>query len=364
MELTLRSRLVIVRSLGRRAFTLVELPVVSRRKGAAFTLVELLVVIAIIGILVALLLPAIQAAREAARRTDCINRLRQMGVAAHNFHNSNRHLPRHGGGKLLPSPPPAPPPDPTATLGLSSQALLLPYMEDQAVLNLVDLKVHWRAQTLTVKNTPLPFFKCPSQDPLELTDVLVSGVVMSPLRCHYMAIYGAKPSDCSRPEDMEYPDNTYTIKNCNMSPLSPSNGGMATNGVLYVESNIPFSKIIDGTSHTMMYGELSWDAGINMTWLAADDGAGGNPNANVWVFNGKNIFFPINSAAFAESWAIHNAGLGKTPIHDVSLGSKHPGGCHVLMSDSSAHFISENVELAVLKAMASRNSEEVFEAPF
>jgi prepilin-type N-terminal cleavage/methylation domain-containing protein/prepilin-type processing-associated H-X9-DG protein len=329
----------------------------SATRQRAFTLVELLVVIAIIGILVALLLPAIQSAREAARRTDCINRIRQLGHAAHHYHDSRRHFPRHGGHE---GPRNATTGNKPIT-GLSSQALMLPYMEEESVLNLVDETIHWRGQTEAVKRTPLPFLKCPSQDPMELTDVLTAGVEQSPLRCHFVAIYGAKPECRGGGPIDEYPDNTYTIENCNDDPSDTTNdGGMATNGVIYYASDVPFRRITDGTSHTMMYGEQSWDAGINMTWLAGDDI--GDPY--IWVFNGKNISWPINSEPFGADWGVHNSGMDPVPVHDSSLGSNHPGGCHVLMCDGSAHFINEDIELDTLKAMASRASEEVFDPPF
>jgi prepilin-type processing-associated H-X9-DG protein len=328
-------------------------------------LVELLVVIAIIGILVALLLPAIQAAREAARRADCLNRMKQMGIAAHSFHDTMLHLPHHGGGKLRPTTR-TPNPITTDTSGLSSQAQLLPYIEDQAVVDLVDEGAHWRDQDISVKEKPLTFFKCPSQEPMEITDILASNrIEESPLRCHYFASFGAKPESCGRAGNLSSlpdPQSTYTMIRCmpTGTGLPGEGGGVSTNGAMYVDSDLPFRRFTDGLSHTIMFGEYAWDCGINMTWLAADDKLGTVVLGN-WVFNGKNIVHPINSAAFPESWALQNTTT--VNYHDVSMGSKHPGGCHVLMCDGSVHFLSESIELVTLKALASRMSGEVVESP-
>jgi hypothetical protein len=181
------------------------------------------------------------------------------------------------------------------------------------------------------------------------------------LRLHYFASYGAKPEVCGgafASTRLPYPDNTYTIVDC-VDEDPTDDGGMATNGVLYYDSDIPIRRITDGTSHTILYGECSWDAGINFGWLASDDI--GVPYD--WVFNGRNMANPINSAAFPENWSLHPA-LTTVSIHDVSFGSKHPGGCNFLLCDDSVQFVSEDSDLAVLKAMASRTSEEVFEAPY
>jgi prepilin-type processing-associated H-X9-DG protein len=339
-----------------------------------------LVVIAIIGILVALLLPAIQAARESARRMDCISRLRQIGIAAHNYHGSKRQFPPHG--NYLPH--------------LSSQALLLPYMENQAVHDLVDQTKHWRAPENTKAYlTPVTFLRCPSQGVLEWTDMALQDgyqgggapAEQNILRCHYMAILGARPgpadptikgaggclavpsggrSGGGGAATFDYPENTYYQQACALDADPPgSSGGVATNGVIYPWSTVRVGDIIDGSSYTMMFGESSFTTGIQFPWIVGSVSKSNDPKSGYgWVHNAKNIYHPINSKPFMRNpdspdWdPIVN-------VTNVSLGSNHPGGCNVLMADGSAHFVSEDVDLKnVYRPMASRASEEVYESPF
>ena len=144
-----------------------------RRRG--FTLVELLVVIAIIGILVALLLPAVQAAREAARRTQCLNRLKQISLACLNHHDSKGYFPSAAKCDLEPG---ATALNPTYTCW-SYLAQILSFMEEQSFRDALDMRYHWQRDTsdgaqyprnrTLLYNTPVPQFRCPTQPDVEVT---------------------------------------------------------------------------------------------------------------------------------------------------------------------------------------------------
>jgi prepilin-type N-terminal cleavage/methylation domain-containing protein len=358
-----------------------------------FTLVELLVVIAIIGILVALLLPAIQAAREAARRAHCINQIRQIVLAAHNYESARKKLPPHGDVYAVG----------TRTAGaLSSQARLLPYMENQNVHDLVNQDYHWRDdQNKTARFTPLAFFRCPSNPrPVEWSYTYVgqdrtdteTGIN---LRCHYVGNMGARPgpSDSKCPDTtpaggaggwcapastggkgggsstLTWPETTYCQHGC--SDRS-SSGGAAVNGVIYPLSNIGLGKITDGTSHTIMYGEMSWDVATQGCWIVGSSSRNGDatdPNVITsssfgYNYNAKVIRWAINERKSAEpEGAPDIPGVQYVPMIEESLGSFHPGGTHIGMSDGSTSFVHADLDVTVLKAMASRKSSEIFELP-
>lgn len=364
-----------------------------RRSG--FTLVELLVVIAIIGILVALLLPAIQAAREAARRSDCVNRIRQLCLAAHNYESSKKKIPPHGDCYLRKSS--------TGTDvmagGLSVQARLLPYMEEQALINLVDQGKHWRdPENRAALERPLPFLRCPSAKAIEFTEyggiIAVGRVSENNLRSHYVGILGARPGPnkdphLGRPTDgcpppsggrgggaFGWPEATYLQRFCTKASLIQSgSGGAAINGVIFPKSNMSFGAVTDGTSKTMMFGEMSWEIGIQEMWMVGSTSQGSDPDDNSYgvLQNAKNIRYGINVKKYSQpdtdqtipgynDASRDDPNSEWAPLTETSLGSNHPGGTHVGMSDGSATFLREDVSVeGVLRRMASRNSEDIYE---
>jgi prepilin-type N-terminal cleavage/methylation domain-containing protein len=349
----------------------------KRRAHLGFTLVELLVVIAIIGVLVALLLPAVQAAREAARRADCINRLRQISLAALNYESARKKIPPH---VELPGA------EGVYTNGLGVQARLLPYMEQQSVQNLVDETLHWReGRNATALLTPLPFLRCPSGKPTELTSVMISSSGSTDeenaLRCHYVGNMGARPGPsedgssgpgCTPPGGGRgsggwgFPESTYLQYIC--IPRSGGSGGTAINGVIFPASNIGMGDISDGTSNTIMFGEMSWDVGPQAPWIVGSASKDGTSratqisSAHGVVFNAKNVRWGINAENYINEDGTPNA--RNVPLTETSFGSYHPGGAHVSLSDGSATFVRDEVDLEnVLRPMASRASDEVFERP-
>lgn len=327
----------------------------SRKRG--FTLVELLVVIAIIGVLVGLLLPAVQAAREAARRTDCLNRLKQAGLACITFHDAQNHLPSASNDAQL-----------------SWIAQILPYVEQQNLKSIIDPEVPWsHPNNRIATETTLEIMRCPtlgSEAPAFLgggtsNPVATSQALDSSLRAHYVGIMGAKghrgtydPNNpilvCPPGTFDTYPDSTYTIGNkseCSRE-ASTGTGAWADNGLIYPGSAISFREVTDGTSNTMMVGEVSWlGSGPTRTWIV-----GSSDFTNRYIYNSKNVAHPLG-VAYRDGTSDTASGYWNS---DTSLGSEHSGGANICFADGSVRFLTEDVDLrGVLLALASRQSEEV-----
>ena len=296
-------------------------------RAAAFSLVELLVVIAIIGVLVALLLPAVQAAREAARRMSCGNNLRQIGVAMHNHHDARKIFPV--GGK--------------SPNELAWSVFLLPYMEQQAIHDLVNLGpgLYTDLNKKSVATNRIGTYLCPSSihDRGNLPHTVVgppehvNGV--DPYTLHYYGVMGPKGV------------NPQTNTPFKFDALS-SHGGFALQGVFLKDATVRTRDISDGTSKTFAIGEMSRiDYPRFRTWIRGP--------SLVQTFSGvqrksaiggsKNLGLAINDPEPAD-------------FNDASFGSAHPSGTHFLYCDGSADFLTEQTSLTVLLSLASRNGAE------
>ncbi|TWT97542.1 putative major pilin subunit [Botrimarina colliarenosi] len=314
-----------------------------------FTLVELLVVIAIIGILVALLLPAVQAAREAARRTQCLSQIRQVGFACQLFADTKGHFPSAAD-----------------EFGYSHLAQILPYHEELALSGLLDfdpdlsgaVKAPWdNANDANIRAaylTPIPAFKCPSNPESEPTNMGTSGaqdIQETALRGHYGAVLGCKHvNGCS--------GSSANDEICPVDPvLGCSTGGSATGGIIYIKSETSYRNITDGTSKTFLVGELAGDLGHARTWMA---GVADPTDGSGWIYSGKNVDWPINYATRDRAKAEPALRIRE---NDLSFNSFHPGGCHFAFADGSGRFVSESVDKDVYKATASRGAGETVASP-
>jgi prepilin-type processing-associated H-X9-DG protein len=263
-------------------------------------------------------------------------------------------------------------------------------MENQDVINLVAQEYHWRdPQNQVALRTPLLFLRCPSGKTIETTLMNLNPNVPQDnnLRCHYAGNMGARPgptvrSDgslivdpaCAPPGGSRgsggswgWPENTYLQKAC--GPRAGGSGGTAINGVIFPLSKIELGDITDGTSHTIMYAEMSWDVAPQAPWLVGStskDAGNAESSSHGVVFNTKVVRWGINARKSAEPEGGPDLpGVEYVPLTEESYGSNHPGGANVGMCDGSAQFIRDDVEVeAVLRRMASRKSDDVFQRSY
>jgi prepilin-type N-terminal cleavage/methylation domain-containing protein len=327
------------------------------RRRSGFTLVELLVVIAIIGILVALLLPAIQAAREAARRSICLNNIRQVGVACLNFESAKRHFPP-ATDRLNPNA------DPPTRRDYSWIAFILPYMEQQAIFDSLDDTAVWFVDVNEIPaTTPLYTFRCPSRTNLEPVNLMGPGNDPnvgfddrpdSDLRTHFLAVMGANTElDRDLPYFCDDPSSQYSMetevtgssRRTEEKCVTGNHGPISNNGIIYRFSKTKMGEVEDGNSNTFLVGESAF--GIveeqgTRAWIVGGNGP--------WMYNAKNLAYAINS--------------GDRPgptRNNMGFGSQHPGGCHFALTDGSANFFSENIELKMLFRLAARNDGNIID---
>ena len=318
-----------------------------KRTRRAFTLIELLVVIAIIAVLIALLLPAVQAAREAARRSQCVNNLKQIGLGLHNYESSNSVFPFAGANYGWCSGGTPTNHKGERIMNLNGLATMLPFIEQTAMYNAINfsLPVSDLAQgtsgayvsqgyvagsalaNTTAATTKIAVFLCPSDNgiPLNVPD---SG---SP------NWYGPISGSAIQGYKTNYDFVTQATITCNFFASLPAQGRM----MFGENSNTTIAMITDGTSNTLAFMEKTDSVynGDGSPWLyrgwvepGVDPTAGGiNRWVYPWVANTR-LYGRLGS----WSWA----------------GSLHPGGANALRGDGSVVFLKESTDLTVLSKLS------------
>jgi prepilin-type N-terminal cleavage/methylation domain-containing protein len=310
---------------------------VRNLRNRGFTLVELLVVIAIIGVLVALLLPAVQAAREAARRSQCSNNFKQMGLAAHMYHDTNNILPFNGTPQTGSGS--------TRQRGVSWFFRLLPFMEQGSAYDKAVFSGDWTLQDAPaspnvelIRTLRVPGLWCPSS-PLPKTKLLGSVEAQTP---HYVGITGSYYQG----------GTTATVST---APYSEIYGRTVYNGTITTSEHIVgFHSITDGTSNTMMASEQSdfqRDANGNKVDRRSSGHWGGawscGAGAGNWTQNVTTIRYPIRGG-FGSA--------GNTQPYEVNipLFAAHPAGVMALNVDGSVRLVPQTIDFAILTALADR----------
>jgi prepilin-type N-terminal cleavage/methylation domain-containing protein/prepilin-type processing-associated H-X9-DG protein len=270
------------------------------RSRRGFTLIELLVVIAIIAVLIGLLVPAVQKVRSSAARLQCQNNLKQIGIACHNYHDTQQGLPP-GYYATAPYPDTSP--------GWGWGAFLLPFLEQDALARQINFGTP--IQNVAAAQTPVKLYLCPMDmalpTPFTLTDAFGT------------AICSVAPSSYA----------------ATVGPDADEADAFDGSGIFYRNSRTRFTDIMDGTSQTVMIGDRAW-AQTQGTWVGAPSGAITRAGTrNPW---------PNATASAAVLVQAHNNWINIRTDADGGLddfSSNHPGGVNLLFADGAVHFLRD-----------------------
>ena len=299
-----------------------------------FTLIELLVVIAIIAVLIALLLPAVQQAREAARRSQCKNNLKQLGLAVHNYHDTFNKLPIGTRSDTT---------APNWRIGI------LPYLDQAPVFNQLNFAgsfANGYGNNTVLQNLLIVVYKCPSS-PLSGLSTTVAGNSTNPGMTHdYVGIAGA--TDASLPASGCSPQHRY--------------GGISCfNGMLPASFNYGFRDATDGLSNTIMIGEQSGTinnvdvrANYNGGWGGYTQSMASTAAYASWTSTTDTWGTGITTIRYSPNPKTAAGGTDEVYDQNTALTSFHVGGVHALMSDGAVRFISDNLSYPTLATLGSR----------